>query len=82
VAAQATTALQFAHAAGCQVFVTSGSGEKNCTRQTLGAAAGVITKHRIWAEQLQQLSGGFDVIIDSALAMLCKLPDFVNQAVA
>jgi len=71
-----TTALQFAHAAGCQVFVTSGSGEKIERAKQLGAAAGVNYKAQDWAEQLQLLSGGFDVIIDSALGDgFAKLPD-------
>ena len=71
-----TTALQFAHAAGCQVFVTSGSGEKIERAKQLGAVAGVNYKAQDWAEQLQQLSGGFDVIIDSALGDgFAKLPD-------
>jgi len=60
-------ALQLAVAAGCQVFVTSGSGDKLERARQLGAAAGVNYKAQDWAEQLQQLSGGFDVIIDSAL---------------
>jgi zinc-binding alcohol dehydrogenase/oxidoreductase len=71
-----TFALQFALAAGCQVFVTSGSGKKIEQARQLGAAAGVNYKAQDWAEQLQQLSGGFDVIIDSALgAGFAKLPD-------
>ena len=60
-------ALQQAVAAGCQVFVTSGSGDKLEKARHLGAAAGVNYKAQDWAEQLQQLSGGFDVIVDSAL---------------
>lgn len=69
-------ALQLAVAAGCQVFVTSGSGEKIERARHLGAAAGVNYKAQDWAEQLLQLSGGFDVIIDSALGDgFAKLPD-------
>lgn len=69
-------ALQFAHAAGCRVFVTSGSGEKIEQARQLGAAAGVNYKADDWAEQLQHLSGGFDVIIDSALGEgFGKMPD-------
>jgi len=62
-----TFALQWALAAGCQVFVTSGTGEKIDRAKQLGAAAGVNYKAQDWAEQLQHLSGGFDIIIDSAL---------------
>jgi len=60
-------ALQLAVATGCQVFVTSGSGDKLERARQLGAAAGVNYKAQDWAEQLAQLAGGFDVIIDSAL---------------
>src|ERR1700761_2072676 len=71
-----TFAVQFAVAAGCQVFVTSGSGEKIERARQLGASAGVNYKAQDWAEQLLQLSGGFDVIIDSALGDgFAKLPD-------
>lgn len=62
-----TIALQLALAAGCQVFVTSGTAEKLHRAKQLGAAAGVNYKSQDWAEQLQHLSGGFDVVIDSAL---------------
>jgi len=60
-------ALQWAVAAGCQVFVTSSSGDKIERARQLGAQAGVNYKAQDWAEELQHLSGGFDVIIDSAL---------------
>ncbi len=71
-----TFALQFALAAGCQVFVTSGSGDKIDKARHLGASAGVNYKAQDWAEQLEQLTGGFDVIIDSALGDgFAKLPD-------
>src|ERR1700761_1174906 len=71
-----TFAVQFAVAAGCQVFVTSGSGEKIERARQLGASAGVNYKAQDWAEQLLQLSGGFDVIIDSALGDgFAKLPE-------
>jgi NADPH:quinone reductase-like Zn-dependent oxidoreductase len=60
-------ALQWAVAAGCQVFVTSGTGEKIERARKLGAAAGVSYKAQDWAEQLKHLAGGFDVIIDSSL---------------
>ncbi len=72
-------ALQLALAAGCQVFVTSGSGDKIDRARHLGAAAGVNYKSQDWAEQLEHLSGGFDVIIDSALGDgFAKLPDICN----
>ncbi len=72
-------ALQFAVAAGCQVFVTSGTGEKIEKAREMGAAAGVNYKAQDWAEQLKQLAGGFDVIIDSALGDgFAKLLDICN----
>jgi zinc-binding alcohol dehydrogenase/oxidoreductase len=74
-----TIALQLALAAGCQVFVTSGAGEKIERAKQLGAAAGVNYKSQDWAEQLQYLAGGFDVIIDSALGDgFAKLLDICN----
>ncbi len=60
-------ALQWAVAAGCKVFVTSGSGDKIQRAKDLGASAGVCYKAQDWAQELQHLTGGFDVIIDSAL---------------
>lgn len=72
-------ALQFAVAAGCQVFVTSGTGEKIEAAKSLGAAAGVNYKAQDWAEQLKHLAGGFDVIIDSALGEgFAQLLDLCN----
>jgi zinc-binding alcohol dehydrogenase/oxidoreductase len=74
-----TFALQWALAAGCEVFVTSGSKEKIERAKQLGAVAGVNYKAHDWAEQLQHLAGGFDVIIDSALGEgFAKLPDICN----
>jgi zinc-binding alcohol dehydrogenase/oxidoreductase len=62
-----TFTLQWALAAGCQVFVTSGSGEKIERARQMGAAAGVNYKAQDWAGQLKLMAGGFDVIVDSAL---------------
>src|SRR6201996_1163327 len=72
-------ALQWAVAAGCRVFVTSGSSEKIEQARQLGALAGVNYKAQDWAEELKHLSGGFDVIIDSALGEgFAKFPDLCN----
>ena len=61
-------ALQWAVAAGCDVYVTSGSDEKIARAQQLGAKAGVNYRHADWPQQLATLNpAGFDVIIDSAL---------------
>jgi NADPH:quinone reductase-like Zn-dependent oxidoreductase len=72
-------ALQFALAAGAEVFVTSGSAEKIEKAMALGARGGVSYQTEGWDKQLRQLAGGFDLIIDSAagdgfaaLAALCN----------
>lgn len=71
--------LQMAVAAGCQVFVTSGTGEKIERARQLGAAAGVNYKAQDWAQELKHLAGGFDVVIDSALGPdFNKIPDLCN----
>jgi zinc-binding alcohol dehydrogenase/oxidoreductase len=74
-----TFTLQWAVAAGCQVFVTSGSGEKIEHARQMGASAGVNYKAQDWAEQLKLMAGGFNVIIDSALGDgFDKLLDLAN----
>ena len=74
-----TFVLQYAVAAGCQVFVTSGTGGKIQQAHALGACAGVNYKAQDWAEQLKQLAGGFDVVIDSVLGEgFGKIPDLCN----
>jgi zinc-binding alcohol dehydrogenase/oxidoreductase len=62
-----TFSLQWAVALGCRVFVTSGSSDKIEKAKQLGALAGVSYKAQDWPEELIHLSGGFNVIIDSAL---------------
>ena len=59
-------ALQFAVAAGAEVWVTSGSPEKITRAQALGARGGVNYRETGWAEALQKQAGRFDVIVDSA----------------
>ncbi|TFF38453.1 zinc-binding dehydrogenase [Mucilaginibacter psychrotolerans] len=75
-----TFLLQWAVAAGAQVFVTSGSGDKLQRAKTLGAAAGVNYKAQDWAEELKHVSGGgFDIVVDSALGPdFNKIPDLCN----
>ena len=74
-----TFTLQWAVAAGCRAFVTSGSGDKIERARQMGAAAGVNYKAQDWAEQLKLMAGGFDVIIDSALGNgFDKLLDLAN----
>ena len=71
--------LQWAVAAGCEVFVTSGSVEKLERARHLGASGGANYHSADWAEQLKQVAGGFDVIIDSALGdEFDKLLDLAN----
>ena len=59
-------ALQFAVAAGAQVWATSGSPEKITRAQNLGTRGGVNYQDADWAEALAKRAGRFDVIIDSA----------------
>ncbi|GAB2554378.1 zinc-binding dehydrogenase [Spirosoma aerophilum] len=63
-------ALQFAVAAGAEVWVTSGSEEKLAKAKELGAKGGVNYRDPDWAKSLMTQTGGgrgyFDVIIDSA----------------
>jgi len=74
-----TFTLQWAVAAGCKTFVTSGSGEKIEIAKQMGALAGVNYKAQDWAEQLKLMADGFDVIIDSALGDgFDKLLDLAN----
>ena len=59
--------LQFAAAAGAQVWVTSGSDAKIQQAKELGAVDGVNYKSPDFSAQLKKLAGGlFDVIVDSA----------------
>ena len=69
-------ALQFAVAAGAEVWVTSGSEEKLAKAKALGATGGVNYHESDWHKTLMAQTGGgrsgnpargyFDVIIDSA----------------
>jgi NADPH:quinone reductase-like Zn-dependent oxidoreductase len=60
----ALSALQFAVAAGAEVVVTSGSGEKLDKAMVMGAAGGVNYREAGWVAGLKSLAGAFDVIID------------------
>ena len=60
-------ALQFALATNANVYITSGSDQKLQRALQLGALHGVNYRNDTWSQQLQQeISCGFDVIIDSA----------------
>jgi zinc-binding alcohol dehydrogenase/oxidoreductase len=60
-------ALQFAIAAGCEVWVTSSSEEKIERAKTLGAKGGFNYRTEGWSKQAQAEMGGFDVVIDGAV---------------
>jgi NADPH:quinone reductase-like Zn-dependent oxidoreductase len=63
----ATFALQFAVAAGAQVWVTSGSPAKIARAVSMGAKGGFDYNATDWpAQAAAQVGGGFDVIVDSA----------------
>ena len=62
----ATLALQFAVAAGGNVWVTSSSDEKIAKAVELGARGGFDYSEENWAKQLVKEAGHPDVIIDSA----------------
>lgn len=59
-------AFLFAIAVKANVYVTSGDHEKIDTCLNLGAKAGFNYKTEGWAKEAIKLSGGFDVVIDSA----------------
>ena len=59
-------ALQFAIAAGAEVWVTSSADFKINKAIALGAAGGANYTSEGWDKDLKQRSGGFDVVIDSA----------------
>jgi zinc-binding alcohol dehydrogenase/oxidoreductase len=62
----ALTALQFAVAAGAEVWVTSGAEEKIARAVKLGARGGFLYSRAGWAAEAAQAPGLFDVILDSA----------------
>lgn len=59
-------ALQFALAAGAEVYVSSGSEEKIERAIALGAKGGVNYKQENWVSSLKQQAGSFDIILDGA----------------
>ncbi|KAA0993813.1 quinone oxidoreductase family protein [Dyadobacter aurulentus] len=65
-AGTALLALQYAIAAGAQVYVTSSSSEKIDRAKALGAVAGYNYKEEDWFHTAKNETGGFDVIVDSA----------------
>lgn len=59
-------ALQFAVAAGAEVWVTSSSPEKIARAVALGAKGGFNYTEKTWAAEALKSAGAFDVIVDSA----------------
>ena len=62
----ATFALQFALAAGAEVWVTSSSADKIARAVSLGAKGGFDYTAADWPAQAAARAGAFDVIVDSA----------------
>ena len=58
--------VMFAIAAGCRVYVTSGSAQKIEKAKSLGAMGGANYNASDWHKTLVKESGGFDVVIDGA----------------
>jgi zinc-binding alcohol dehydrogenase/oxidoreductase len=61
----ALCALQFAHAAGAEVWVSSSSEDKLDRAIRLGAAGGYNYRDPEWTDKVKQC-GGFDLIVDGA----------------
>lgn len=59
-------AMQFAIAAGAEVYVTSSSEEKIAKAVQLGAKAGVLYNQENWQKAFVKTYGEMDVVIDSA----------------
>jgi zinc-binding alcohol dehydrogenase/oxidoreductase len=61
-----TFAIQWALGHGAEVYVTSGSEEKIEKAKELGVSGGANYREEDFTRQLKGMSGGFDIIIDSA----------------
>ncbi len=59
-------AMQFALAAGCEVWVTSSSEEKIAQAVSMGAKGGYDYRTAGWSKTATADTGGFDCVIDSA----------------
>ena len=62
----ATFAIQFANAAGAEVYVTSSSPEKVASAIEIGAVAGFNYRDANWGKELVASAGNMNVIVDSA----------------
>lgn len=65
-AGTALLGLKYAIAAGAEVYVTSGSQDKIDKARELGAKDGFIYKDASWTQKAKEVTGGFEVIMDSA----------------
>lgn len=65
-AGTALLALQYSIAAGAKVYVTSGSQDKIEKAKALGAIEGFNYKEENWFLKAKEMTGGFDVVLDSA----------------
>jgi zinc-binding alcohol dehydrogenase/oxidoreductase len=65
-AGTALLALKYAIAAGAEVYVTSGSQDKIEKAKELGAIDGFVYKEDSWITKAREITGGFDVVLDSA----------------
>lgn len=62
----ASFALLWAKSHGAEVYVTSGSNEKLEAARAIGAVDGVNYHDREWDQTIRKMSGGIDIVIDSA----------------
>jgi zinc-binding alcohol dehydrogenase/oxidoreductase len=77
----ALQAVQFAIAAGCNVYVTSSSDEKIQQAIGWGAKGGANYKQADWDKELKKQSGGFEAIVDSSGGdTFAKLADIAKPA--
>ncbi len=58
--------VQFAIAAGCDTYVTSGDDSKIQEALKMGSKGGINYKTANWDKELKTMSGGFDAIVDSS----------------
>lgn len=73
--------VQFAIAAGCNTYVTSGDDRKLEQAKKMGAIGGVNYKQTDWDKELKKQSGGFDAIVDSSGGdTFAKLVDLAKPA--
>ncbi|MES2778716.1 MAG: zinc-binding dehydrogenase [Bacteroidota bacterium] len=73
--------VQFAIAAGCNTYVTSGDDAKLEQAIQMGAKGGANYKTPDWDKELKKQSGGFDAIVDSSGGdTFAKLADMAKPA--